>query len=84
MQERAEAPIAPSSYYYRRRLSLAEHLPAVGVAIGAGLAAFYVARLFLERTPLEPSPRIARPAGALEPALERAHPRGSRGVRPAG
>jgi hypothetical protein len=50
------------------------------VAIGAGLAAFYVARLLLQRTPLERSASIASPGRALE----RAHPRGSRGVRPAG
>jgi hypothetical protein len=80
MQEPAGPPIAPKPYYYRKRLSLTEQLPAVGVAIGAGLAAFYVARLLLQRTPLERSARIASPGRALE----RAHPRGSRGVRPAG
>jgi len=40
-------------YVYRRRLAPRELLPAVGVAVGAGLAAFYVARLFLQRTPLD-------------------------------
>ena len=43
---------APTDYYYRRDLTLREMLPAFGVAVGAGLAAFYVARLFVQRTPL--------------------------------
>jgi hypothetical protein len=41
-----------TDYYYRRALTLPELLPALGVAVGAGLAAFYVARLFTQRTPL--------------------------------
>lgn len=41
-----------TDYYYRRKLSLREQLPAIGVAVGAGLAAFYVARLLVQRTPL--------------------------------
>ncbi len=44
-----------TDYYYRRALSLREHLPAIGVAVGAGIAAFYVARLFLQRTWLVPA-----------------------------
>lgn len=43
---------ADSEYSYRRELSLRELLPAVGVGLGVGLAAFYVARLVLQRTPL--------------------------------
>ena len=43
-----------TDYYYRRPLTLREHLPAIGVAVGAGLAAFYVARLLIQRTPLVP------------------------------
>ena len=45
---------AATDYYYRRRLTLREQLPAIGVAVGAALAAFYVARLFGQRTPLVP------------------------------
>ncbi len=41
------------AYVYRRRLEPAELLPAVGAAVGLGLAAFYVARLFIQRTPLD-------------------------------
>ena len=42
-----------SRYYYRRPLRARELLPALGAAIGAGAVAFYVAKLFLERTPLQ-------------------------------
>ena len=40
-------------YTYRRRLEPRELLPAVGIAMGAGLAAFYAAYVFLQRTPLD-------------------------------
>lgn len=55
----------PTPYYYRRELSLGELLPAIGVGVGAGAAAFYIARLLLERTPLGGRPRgpSARPGG---------------------
>ena len=41
-------------YVYRRPLKPLELLPAIGAGIVTGIAAFYVARLFLERTPLLP------------------------------
>jgi hypothetical protein len=44
-------------YVYRRTLSGRELIPAVGAGIVTGLAAYYVARLFLERTPLLPEDR---------------------------
>jgi len=44
-------------YVFRRTLSATELLPAVGVGVAAGMVAFYVARLFLERTPLLPEER---------------------------
>jgi len=44
-------------YVYRRPLTERELLPAIGVGVVAGLAAFYVARLFIERTPLLPEER---------------------------
>jgi hypothetical protein len=48
-------------YVYRRRLQTRELIPAIGAGIVTGLAAFYVAKLFLERTPLLPEEeRIAR------------------------
>jgi hypothetical protein len=52
---RSDAAYRPS-YYYRRQLSAAELLPAVGVGIGAGVAAFYLAKLMLQRTPLDAAP----------------------------
>lgn len=52
---------AGSKYFYRRSLSAGALLPAVGVGVVAGVAAFYVARLFLERTPLVSDPAPARP-----------------------
>ena len=44
-------------YVYRRALAGRELIPAVGAGIVMGLAGFYVARLFLERTPLLPEDR---------------------------
>lgn len=43
-------------YYYRRSLGLRELMPALGAAAVAALATFYVAKLFLERTPLGAEP----------------------------
>jgi hypothetical protein len=45
-------PDERESYYYRRRLSGRELLPAVAIGIGVGIAAFYIARLLAQRTPL--------------------------------
>ena len=59
---------AYANYYYRRPLGVRELLPAIGVAIGAGLFAFYVTRLLLQRTPL----RIERSSGRRDvDSLER-------------
>ena len=41
-------------YIYRRELEPRDLIPAIGAGIVTGLAAFYVAKLFLERTPLLP------------------------------
>ena len=47
---------APATdYIYRRQLTLGDQLPAIGIAIGAGIAAFYVARILIQRTPLVPA-----------------------------
>ena len=59
--------ITPTDYYYRRRLTLREQLPAIGVAVGAALAAFYVARVLIQRTPLVPARDIPT-LGPLSPA----------------
>lgn len=46
--------------YYRRELSRQEKLAALGVAAGAGAGVaavtLYLARIFLQRTPLRPPP----------------------------
>ena len=44
-------------YVYRRALTGREVIPAIGAGIVTGLAAYYVARLFIERTPLLPEDR---------------------------
>ena len=49
---RGSRNLSPTEYYYRRELEFRELLPAVGAAVGAGLVVFYIARLFLQRTPL--------------------------------
>ena len=64
-------PARAAEYFYRRPLGIAELLPAVVAGVGVGLAAFYVARVLLQRTPLlpdltrsEPRPVRRRPSGA--------------------
>lgn len=55
-KKKLQAPVRPAvetEYYYRRPLGITELLPAVGVAVGAAMFAFYITRLLLERTPLE-------------------------------
>lgn len=77
MPESGGRPIAPPPrYYYRRELSLREMLPALGVGLGVGMAAFYVARLLLQRAPLE---RATLPASRPTGAMKRPSP-----ARPAG
>ena len=44
-------------YVYRRSLDTRELIPAIGVGVVAGFAAYYVVRLLLERTPLLPEER---------------------------
>jgi hypothetical protein len=48
---RETPPATP--YTYRRDLEPRELLPAVGVAVGVGLAAFYAVYVLLQRTPLD-------------------------------
>ena len=44
-------------YVYRRQLSSRELLPAIGVGVAAGFVGYYIAKLFLQRTPLLPEER---------------------------
>jgi hypothetical protein len=48
---------ADSKYYYRRSPTVGTVLPALGVGMMAGLAAFYLANLFLARKELAPRAR---------------------------
>jgi hypothetical protein len=59
-----------AEYSYRRPLGVRELLPAIGIAVGAGLFAFYVTRLLLQRTPLKVD-RARRPR-SVEGGSERA------------
>jgi hypothetical protein len=58
-----------AEYTYRRKLRASELIPAFGAAAGLGLAAFYVVRLLLQRTPL--LPRTATPDALPEPRPSR-------------
>jgi hypothetical protein len=53
-------PYAPI-YVTRRRLGAGELLAAGGLAAGVAAAAFYLATIWLERTPLLPEDEPARP-----------------------
>ena len=44
--------VPPAVYYYRRELDPRETLTVAGIAVGAALAAFYLARIMLQRTPI--------------------------------
>jgi hypothetical protein len=46
-------------YYYRRSLGLADLATAAGIGLGAAVAAFYMASVLIQRTPLE-DPRLPR------------------------
>jgi hypothetical protein len=70
--DRPSSPLFADEYHYRRPLTPRELVPALGVGVGVGLVAFYIARVLLERTPLRPerrpstqrlSPIIRRSAG---------------------
>jgi hypothetical protein len=67
-----------ATFDYRRRLTLKDQVPAVGAGLAVGAVAFYIARVFLQRTPLvltreivpesgippqpQPRPKVGRPA----------------------
>lgn len=57
-------------YVFRRPLRPAELLPALGAGIAAGVATFYVVKLFLERTPLLPEERRLGRGHAMERPTE--------------
>ncbi|MBA3645164.1 MAG: hypothetical protein H0W63_03220 [Gemmatimonadaceae bacterium] len=49
-----------AEYYYRRKLVAKDYVPAAGVAVAAGLAAFYIVQLLIQRTPLVPTSKLPR------------------------
>jgi hypothetical protein len=72
MKQRRDEPKVERGYTYRRELSGGDLIPAIGAGLAVGALAFYVATLFLQRTPLVP--------GALEP-VERLQSKRRSGVR---
>jgi hypothetical protein len=68
-------------YYYRRQLSAAQLMPAIGVGIAAGLAGFYLVQLLIQRTPLVPPDALAHEP---EPPEPRSGPAGPWDRRPSG
>jgi len=65
MKQRRDEPKVERGYTYRRDLSGKDFIPAIGAGLAVGAVAFYVATLFLQRTPLVPGP--LEPTGRLEP-----------------
>ena len=57
-------------YVFRRPLRGIELLPAIGAGVVAGMATFYVVRLFLQRTPLLPEERRLGKGHAMERSRE--------------
>ena len=86
MERRGEKTKVSREYTYRRELSASELIPAIGAGLAVGLAAFYVARLFIQRTaivpgPLEPAARLEpRRRPGTRPGDDRAHHRRDRGA----
>lgn len=54
MKHRRDETKVSRAYTYRRDLGPTELVPAIGVGVAVGMAAFYVATLLLQRTPLVP------------------------------
>jgi hypothetical protein len=65
MKQRRSEPKVDRGYTYRRELDRADLLPALGAGLAVGALAFYVATLFIQRTPLVPGP--LEPVGRLAP-----------------
>ena len=72
MKQRRDEPKVERGYTYRRDLNGRDFIPAIGAGLAVGAVAFYIATLFLQRTPLVP--------GALEP-VERIAPKRRSGAR---
>ena len=77
MSERTDETKVSREYTYRRDLRPVELIPAIGAGIAVGLAAFYVATLLVQRTPLVPSGKLAPKERLDEAAPRSARTRGS-------
>jgi hypothetical protein len=60
---------AGSKFFYRRRVSGRDLLPAIGLGLAAGILAFYVAQIYLQRTPLVPARKGGSDAGPKRRSL---------------
>lgn len=63
MKQQESKPKVDRAYTYRRELHRSDLLPALGAGFAVGAIAFYVATLFIQRTPLVPGP--LEPVGRL-------------------
>ena len=77
MSERSDETKVSREYTYRRDLRPVELFPAIGVGIAVGLAAFYVATLLTQRTPLVPGGKLASKERLEDAAPRSARMRGS-------
>ena len=77
MSERTDETKVSREYTYRRDLRPIELIPAIGVGIAVGMAAFYVATLLTQRTPLVPGGKLAPKERLDEAAPHSARMRGS-------
>jgi hypothetical protein len=73
MEVKEDYPDTRAVYHYRRELSAAEFLPAVGAAVGVGVIVFYLTSILIQRTPL-----------VVERSVPTVGPRPARTRRPAG
>jgi hypothetical protein len=61
----------PAGYYDRRALGTAEQWRAVCIGAGAGVVAYYIARLFFGRTLIRRGGAPAAPAAPVVPVVPR-------------
>ena len=59
MQQTSADRLPPTGrYYVRRDLSTRELVPAISIALGTAVTAFYIARIMLQRAPLGTGGRV--------------------------
>lgn len=83
MSERSDETKVSREYTYRRDLRPLELIPAIGVGVAVGAAAFYIATLLAQRTPLVPGGKLAPKERLDEIAPSSARKRGSARRSPA-